>query len=29
LTADGNMVRVQNRRGPLAKSSLFLNGHDW
>lgn len=29
LTADGNMVKVQNRRGPLAKSSLFLNGHDW
>jgi large subunit ribosomal protein L10e len=28
LTADGNIVKVQNRRGPLEKSSLFLNGHD-
>uniref|UniRef100_A0A6U2P161 Uncharacterized protein n=1 Tax=Leptocylindrus danicus TaxID=163516 RepID=A0A6U2P161_9STRA len=28
LTADGNIVKVHNRRGPLAKSSLYLNGQD-
>ena len=26
LTADGNIVKVHNRRGPLEKSSLYLNG---
>jgi len=28
LTADGNIVKVHNRRGPLEKSSLFLNGQE-
>lgn len=28
LTADGNIVKLHNRRGPLAKSSLYLNGQD-
>jgi large subunit ribosomal protein L10e len=28
LSADGAMVKVHNRRGPLAKSSLYLNGQD-
>lgn len=28
LTADGNIVKVHNRRGPLEKSSLFLNNQD-
>jgi len=28
LTADGNIVKVHNRRGPLEKSSLYLNGQD-
>ena len=28
LTADGNIVKVHNRHGPLEKSSMFLNGHE-
>merc|ERR1712071_69139 len=28
LTADGNMVKVHNRRGLLAKSSLYQNGQE-
>ena len=28
LTADGNIVKVHTRRGPLENSSLYLNGQD-
>jgi len=28
LTANGNIVKVHTRRGPLAKSSLYLNGQE-
>merc|ERR1712008_634203 len=28
LAADGNIVKVHNRRGPLKKSSLYLAGQD-
>mmetsp|Transcript_7940 Transcript_7940/g.11573 ORF Transcript_7940/g.11573 Transcript_7940/m.11573 type:complete len:218 (+) Transcript_7940:176-829(+) len=28
LTSDGNIVKVNNRRGPLAKSSLFINNQE-
>jgi len=28
LTADGNIVKVHNRRGPLEKSSLYQNGQE-
>merc|ERR1712106_1137724 len=28
LAADGNIVKVHNRRGPLVKSSLYLAGQD-
>eukprot|EP00553_Chaetoceros_curvisetus_P004597 CAMPEP_0204618666 /NCGR_PEP_ID=MMETSP0717-20131115/5237_1 /ASSEMBLY_ACC=CAM_ASM_000666 /TAXON_ID=230516 /ORGANISM="Chaetoceros curvisetus" /LENGTH=217 /DNA_ID=CAMNT_0051632455 /DNA_START=74 /DNA_END=727 /DNA_ORIENTATION=+ len=28
LAADGNIVKVHNRRGPLEKSALYLSGQD-
>merc|ERR1711862_560682 len=28
LSADGNIVKVHNRRGPLEKSALYLNGQE-
>jgi len=28
LAAEGNIVKVNSRRGPLAKSALYLAGQD-